>query len=171
MADRWPSALNGGSRVFITVCDWYGFRRLTPAPQPAVADWAERVTRLRRLTRGDERAAHKPLVLLYALGRFRRYGEAPVGFSQTGEDLARLLMESGAAAPRSMIIASLNSATSARMSVAGDPWADAANGALIPLWSQGGRDGLDDYRLSRWCRGCCGSDRVRADSACARSQD
>jgi anti-sigma regulatory factor (Ser/Thr protein kinase) len=38
-------------------------------------DWAERFTKLRRWARGDERAAHKPLLLLYALGEFQRNGD------------------------------------------------------------------------------------------------
>lgn len=58
-------------------------------------DWVERVTKLRRFTRGDERAAHKPLLLLYALGRFQRYGDAPIGFSEAEQDLAELLKEFG----------------------------------------------------------------------------
>jgi putative restriction endonuclease len=56
-------------------------------------DWVERVTRLRRFTRGDERAAHKPLLLLY--GSFQRYGDAPIGFSEAEMDLAGLLKEFG----------------------------------------------------------------------------
>lgn len=58
-------------------------------------DWVERVTRLRRYARGDERAAHKPLLLLYALGRFQRYGDAPIGFAEAEKDLAGLLKEFG----------------------------------------------------------------------------
>jgi putative restriction endonuclease len=45
-------------------------------------DWAERFTKLRRWARGDERAAHKPLLLLYALGEFQRNGDTPILYSQ-----------------------------------------------------------------------------------------
>ena len=58
-------------------------------------DLVERVTRLRRYTRGDERAAHKPLLLLYALGRFQRYGDAPISFNEAEQDLDWLLKEFG----------------------------------------------------------------------------
>jgi putative restriction endonuclease len=58
-------------------------------------DWVERVTKLRRYTRGDERAAHKPLLLLYALGRFQRFGDAPIEFGEAEGDLNRLLEEFG----------------------------------------------------------------------------
>jgi putative restriction endonuclease len=58
-------------------------------------DWVERVTKLRRFTRGDERAAHKPLLLPYALGRFQRYGDAPIGFSEAEAALAGLLKKFG----------------------------------------------------------------------------
>lgn len=40
-------------------------------------DWVERVAEVRRWTRGGERAPHKPLLLLYALGRFQRHGNRP----------------------------------------------------------------------------------------------
>jgi putative restriction endonuclease len=36
-----------------------------------VVDWVARVTGVRRWTRGQERAPHKPLLLLYALGHFQ----------------------------------------------------------------------------------------------------
>jgi putative restriction endonuclease len=58
-------------------------------------DWAERVTTLRRWTRGGERAPHKPLLLLYALGHFQRHGNEPILFSEAEEQLGRLLREFG----------------------------------------------------------------------------
>jgi putative restriction endonuclease len=58
-------------------------------------DWVERVTKLRRYTRGDERAAHKPLLLLCALGRFQHFGDAPIEFGEAEGDLNRLLEEFG----------------------------------------------------------------------------
>jgi hypothetical protein len=47
-----------------------------------VVDWVERVTKLRQWTRHGERAAHKLLLLLYALGHFQRYGDTPISFSE-----------------------------------------------------------------------------------------
>src|SRR5579863_4533973 len=58
-------------------------------------DWAERVTKLRRWTRGGERAPHKPLLLLYALGHFQRCGNEPILFSEAEDQLGRLLREFG----------------------------------------------------------------------------
>jgi putative restriction endonuclease len=58
-------------------------------------DWVERVTRVRRWTRGQERAPHKPLLLLYALGHFQRHGDEPLAYSAVEEHLARLLREFG----------------------------------------------------------------------------
>jgi putative restriction endonuclease len=64
-------------------------------------DWADRVTRLRQWTRRGERAAHKPLLLLYALGHFQRYGDTPIPFSEAEEQLRRLLNEFGPPRPTS----------------------------------------------------------------------
>jgi putative restriction endonuclease len=64
-------------------------------------DWAERFTKLRRWARGDERAAHKPLLLLYVLGQFQRNGDAPILYSQAEEQLGRLLREFGPPRPTS----------------------------------------------------------------------
>lgn len=58
-------------------------------------DWVERVTGIRRWARGDERAPHKPLLLLYALGHFQRHGDVPIAYSEAEEHLARLLREFG----------------------------------------------------------------------------
>ncbi|MFF4771540.1 phosphorothioated DNA-binding restriction endonuclease [Microtetraspora fusca] len=58
-------------------------------------DWVERVADIRRWTRGGERAPHKPLLLLYALGRFQRHGGGPIPFSTAEADLKRLLKEFG----------------------------------------------------------------------------
>lgn len=64
-------------------------------------DWAERVTKLRRWTRRGERAPHKPLLLLYALGHFQRHGNTPIPFSDAEEPLGRLLKEFGPPRPTS----------------------------------------------------------------------
>jgi putative restriction endonuclease len=64
-------------------------------------DWAERFTKLRQWRRGEERAAHKPLLLLYALGHFQRYGDTPILYSEAEEHLVRLLKEFGPPRPTS----------------------------------------------------------------------
>ena len=43
---------------------------------------------------GDQRAPHKPLLVLYALGRWQA-GQHEVGFRQTEADLIALLREFG----------------------------------------------------------------------------
>ncbi|MEU8265807.1 phosphorothioated DNA-binding restriction endonuclease [Sphaerisporangium sp. NPDC049002] len=58
-------------------------------------DWVRRVADVRRWTRDGERAPHKPLLLLYALGRFQRHGGRPIPFSGAEADLKRLLKEFG----------------------------------------------------------------------------
>ncbi|MEV7968368.1 phosphorothioated DNA-binding restriction endonuclease [Sphaerisporangium sp. NPDC088356] len=58
-------------------------------------DWVERVADIRRWTRNGERAPHKPLLLLYALGRFQRDGGGPIPFSSAEAELKRLLKEFG----------------------------------------------------------------------------
>jgi putative restriction endonuclease len=58
-------------------------------------DWVERVEQLRRWTRNGERAPHKPLLLLYALGRYQADGGAPVRYSDAEDDLNNLLAEFG----------------------------------------------------------------------------
>jgi putative restriction endonuclease len=58
-------------------------------------DWVERVAGIRRWTRDGERAPHKPLLLLYALGCFQRQGGGPIPFSVAEADLRRLLKEFG----------------------------------------------------------------------------
>ncbi len=60
-----------------------------------MVDWIERVAELRRWTRGGERAPHKPLLLLYALGHFQRHGNRPIAFSAVEADLKKLLKEYG----------------------------------------------------------------------------
>ncbi|MEU3945833.1 phosphorothioated DNA-binding restriction endonuclease [Streptomyces sp. NPDC029526] len=61
-------------------------------------DWLERITELRQWTRSGTRAPHKPLLLLYALGRFRQDdGDADGGlrYSAVEQDLQQLLTEYG----------------------------------------------------------------------------
>jgi putative restriction endonuclease len=57
--------------------------------------WLQRVTSLKQWQRGGERAPHKPLLLLYALGRLQRTGSPDVPFVDAKSDLTRLLVEFG----------------------------------------------------------------------------
>lgn len=69
----------------------------SPRPSPTLldVDWIGRVQQLRRWTRNGERAPHKPLLLLYALGRYQADGGAPILFSEAEDQLNRLLTEFG----------------------------------------------------------------------------
>lgn len=58
-------------------------------------DWVERVLAVRQWSRGGRRAPHKPLLLLYALGRYQREGSGPIPFSAAEASLNRLLREFG----------------------------------------------------------------------------
>lgn len=53
------------------------------------------LTRLRTWRRGDERAPHKPLLVLYALGRLARGDSSPIPFRDVDADLRALLREFG----------------------------------------------------------------------------
>ncbi|MEU0246077.1 phosphorothioated DNA-binding restriction endonuclease [Streptomyces sp. NPDC006235] len=58
-------------------------------------DWLERIANLRQWTRSGTRAPHKPLLLLYALGRFQRDAEDGLRYSAVEQELQRLLTEYG----------------------------------------------------------------------------
>ncbi|MEE1941324.1 HNH endonuclease [Streptomyces sp. TRM 70361] len=58
-------------------------------------NWLERTANLRQWTRGGIRAPHKPLLLLYALGRFQEDAEGGLRYSAVERDLERLLAEYG----------------------------------------------------------------------------
>ncbi|MFI9760735.1 phosphorothioated DNA-binding restriction endonuclease [Streptomyces sp. NPDC051963] len=58
-------------------------------------DWLERLSQLRQWTRSGTRAPHKPLLLLYALGRFQEDTDGDLRYSAVEEDLRRLLTEYG----------------------------------------------------------------------------
>lgn len=60
-------------------------------------DWLERVAGLRQWSRGGVRAPHKPLLLLYALGRFQADAEGELRYTAVEADLKRLLAEYGPA--------------------------------------------------------------------------
>ncbi|MDX2544194.1 phosphorothioated DNA-binding restriction endonuclease [Streptomyces sp. WI04-05B] len=60
-------------------------------------DWLERTANLRQWTRSGARAPHKPLLFLYALGRFQQDADGELRFSAVEEDLQRLLAEYGPA--------------------------------------------------------------------------
>lgn len=62
-----------------------------------VMDWLERTANLRQWTRSGARAPHKPLLFLYALGRFQQDADGELRFSAVEEDLQRLLAEYGSA--------------------------------------------------------------------------
>ncbi|MFJ3961981.1 phosphorothioated DNA-binding restriction endonuclease [Streptomyces sp. NPDC090036] len=58
-------------------------------------DWLERTATLRQWTKGGARAPHKPLLFLYALGRFQQDADGELAYSAVEEDLKRLLTEYG----------------------------------------------------------------------------
>lgn len=58
-------------------------------------DWLDRVASVRRWSRGGERAPHKPLLLLYALGRLQRTGESAMSYTDAEPVLAQLLRDYG----------------------------------------------------------------------------
>ena len=58
-------------------------------------EWITRVASLNQWRRGGERAPHKPLLLLYMLGRLQRVGSGSVTFTDAEADLRRLLEEFG----------------------------------------------------------------------------
>ncbi|WP_030564840.1 phosphorothioated DNA-binding restriction endonuclease [Streptomyces aureocirculatus] len=60
-------------------------------------DWLERVAGLRQWSRDGVRAPHKPLLLLYALGRFQADAEGELPYTAVEADLKRLLAEYGPA--------------------------------------------------------------------------
>ncbi|MEW2396648.1 phosphorothioated DNA-binding restriction endonuclease [Streptomyces sp. NPDC046862] len=58
-------------------------------------DWLERTAKLRQWTRSGTRAPHKPLLFLYALGRFQQDADGELRYSAVEEDLKHLLAEYG----------------------------------------------------------------------------
>ena len=59
-------------------------------------DWEDRVAHIRSWSRNGIRAPHKPLLLLYALGRLQRAGaNTPVAFTEAEGPLAQLLTDYG----------------------------------------------------------------------------
>jgi putative restriction endonuclease len=60
-----------------------------------VMDWLECAAQLRQWSRSGTRAPHKPLLLLYALGRFQQDADGDLRYSAVEEDLKRLLTEYG----------------------------------------------------------------------------
>ncbi|CAM3654930.1 phosphorothioated DNA-binding restriction endonuclease [Nocardiopsis rhodophaea] len=61
-------------------------------------DWVERISGIKRWSRGGYRAPHKPLLILYALGRFQARGDEPIPYRTAEEHLKRLLDEFGPSA-------------------------------------------------------------------------
>lgn len=68
---------------------------VSPSLRSLAMDWLERTTNLRQWTRSGTRAPHKPLLLLYALGRFQEDADSELRYSTVEEDLQRLLTEYG----------------------------------------------------------------------------
>ncbi len=62
---------------------------------PVGDQWTERFAGIRQWQRGSERAPHKPILLLYALGRLQRTGSSEMSFVGAETDLGRLLDEYG----------------------------------------------------------------------------
>jgi putative restriction endonuclease len=60
-------------------------------------EWLERVASIRRWRRGGERAPHKPLLLLFTLGRLQREGRSDVAYVEAEPALAGLLTDYGPA--------------------------------------------------------------------------
>ena len=57
--------------------------------------WLERIARIRQWSRNGERAPHKPLLLLYVLGRLQRIGSTEVPYAEAEPALAQLLQDFG----------------------------------------------------------------------------
>jgi putative restriction endonuclease len=55
----------------------------------------ERFAKVGVWSRGDERAPHKPLLILYALGRWARGDKGPVAYADVDRDVRELLREFG----------------------------------------------------------------------------
>jgi putative restriction endonuclease len=66
------------------------------AMEAGAPDWLARVASVRKWSRGGARAPHKPLLLLYALGRLQQRGaNDPVAYVDAEAPLARLLADYG----------------------------------------------------------------------------
>jgi putative restriction endonuclease len=59
------------------------------------AEWLQRIERIRTWRRAGERAPHKPLLLLYLLGRLQRDGTSEVSYEAAERPLLDLLAEFG----------------------------------------------------------------------------
>ncbi|SMQ17882.1 hypothetical protein SAMN06272771_4314 [Streptomyces sp. Ag82_O1-12] len=64
-------------------------------------DWLERTAKLRQWSRSGSRAPHKPLLFLYALGRFQQDADGELRYGAVEEDLQRPLTEYGPPTRRS----------------------------------------------------------------------
>ncbi|MER0482312.1 phosphorothioated DNA-binding restriction endonuclease [Streptomyces sp. Edi2] len=58
-------------------------------------DWVERVGNLRQWAQNGARAPHKPLLMLYALGRFQHVPQQPMRYSEIEHELSELLRDYG----------------------------------------------------------------------------
>jgi putative restriction endonuclease len=67
-------------------------------------DWLQRVANIRAWSKGGVRAPHKPLLLLYALGRLQRLGSnAPTPYAEAEKPLDALLAEFGPPHPTTSV--------------------------------------------------------------------
>ena len=57
--------------------------------------WLERIAAIRQWSQREERAPHKPLLLLYALGHLQSRGDKPIAYAEAEPVLRRLLGEFG----------------------------------------------------------------------------
>ena len=58
-------------------------------------EWLERIGALRQWSRAGERAPHKPLLLLYALGRLQSKGTSAMSFADAEPVLGQLFRDYG----------------------------------------------------------------------------
>jgi len=66
-----------------------------PFPPVSSEDWLRRVAGIKQWSQGGVRAPHKPLLLLYAIGRLYRFGTSEVTFREAEEPLRRLILTYG----------------------------------------------------------------------------
>jgi signal transduction histidine kinase len=115
----------------------------------AGTDWVERVAHIRAWSRNGMRAPHKPLLLLYLLGRLQRSGaNVPVSFTEAEVPVGRLLADFGPPAPTN----------------AGYPFHHLTSDGL----ASGGRDAVLVITVERAQAG--GEDLARAELAQAQRQ-
>ena len=100
---------------------------------PAERDlWLQRVASMRRYQRGGERAPHKPLLLLFLLGRLQATGSSAATYAEAEEPVSALIDEFGPPAR------SRRRAAMPFFHLEGDLW-DLEGDASVELTDQAGR--------------------------------